>query len=262
MAKFTTYAQVGLIAARQTLASRVAIFGRVTLFSLILLIFSRLWRVAFSVENDLGLSAADLTWYMAATEWIALAIPMLHLEIERDVRNGDLATQLPRPISYLGAQIAKGLGIAAIYLGALIIFGTPITWALAGSGPSSPWALLLVVPLAIVATALAVVVSAIIGLGAFWITDASPLHWVWQKLLFILGGLILPLTFYPTVMQTFGRLSPFGAILNGPANLMLIPDGAAFFEATLRLAVWSTLLVAFATWLYRRALALVDVNGG
>lgn len=260
--KLGKYWYVATTSARHTLASPAGLIGRVALFVVILTIFSRLWRVAFAGGTAPIGDAADLTWYMAVTEWVALAVPFLHYDIEKDVRSGDLASQLPRPCSYLGVQLARGLGITAVQFACLVTFGSAATWALAGSGPDSLVALLLAVPLAAIAAGLLALVATLIGLGAFWITDTAPLHWVWQKLLFILGGLILPVSLYPELLQKIARCTPFAAILNGPAELMRGDAGPAFAEATLRLGAWTVLIAFFARWLYAKALTVVDVSGG
>ena len=75
--KYGKYWYVGLTAARQTLASPASVIGRVALFVVILTIFSRLWRVAYAGGASPAGDAVDLTWYMAVTEWVALAVPFL-----------------------------------------------------------------------------------------------------------------------------------------------------------------------------------------
>ena len=82
-------------------------------FAVILGVFSSLWRAA----GESGLMAAaaprTLLWYLAATEWILMSTPLLHLEIQEAVRRGDVVYQLGRPISYVGAAFAEGVGLLA-----------------------------------------------------------------------------------------------------------------------------------------------------
>ena len=53
---------------------------------------------------------------------------------------------------------------------------------------------------------LAVLSTAAIGLSAFWIVDTSPVYWIWQKLAFVLGGLLLPLELYPDWLRALARI--------------------------------------------------------
>ena len=95
------YASVGVTAIRQSLNERGALVGRMAFYAVILFIFSRLWEVVVERGAVGGLSMKELLWYLAVTEWVMLSMPLVHLQIEADVRRGDIAYLLPRPISYL-----------------------------------------------------------------------------------------------------------------------------------------------------------------
>jgi ABC-2 type transport system permease protein len=101
-----------------------------------------------------------------------------------------------------------------------------------------------------------------IGLLAFWITDVSPVFWVWQKLLFVLGGLMLPIGLYPEWMQRVAALTPFPVILAGPASFVLEGGAVAPHLLAGRLAAWCGLTIAMLWWLYARAAAKLSINGG
>src|SRR5262249_22113880 len=74
---------IGVVAARQAAAARAEVVARVGLYVVILVVFSRLWRAAAGAEV---VGSVELLWYLAATEWVLISIPYVHLEIERDVR--------------------------------------------------------------------------------------------------------------------------------------------------------------------------------
>jgi ABC-2 type transport system permease protein len=98
------------------------------------------------------------------------------------------------------------------------------------------------------------------GLTAFWLGDVTPLFWVWQKLLFILGGLMLPLAIYPEWLQRVAWLTPFPSLLAGPAEFM-IGAGDGWWLA-LRLSAWAFAIALLARVLFRRAVRTLQVNGG
>ena len=256
------YLYVARKAFAEAATKRAELIGRVVFFAIIMLIFSRLWAVAFEAGGVSEGTPRDLTWYMALTEWVALSVPMVHLDIERDVRTGEVSVQLPRPLSYLGLQLAKGFGTAAAQLAAIGIGGGLLTWLVAGGLPTHPLGLALAAPLVALATGLGVVVLALIGLAAFWLQECGPVYWVWQKLLFILGGLILPLSLYPAWLATAARLTPCAALLNLPASLVLHPGAQAFAVALGAQLFWGAVLVVLTAAVYRRALLAIDVNGG
>src|SRR5262249_39678736 len=84
-----------------------------------------------------------------------------------------------------------------------------------------------------------------IGLLATWVKSAAPAFWIWQKLFFVLGGLIIPLSLYPGWLAAIAKATPFAAMVFLPASLV--------FGATA--AQVATLFVAQLGWLFVLALA-------
>jgi ABC-2 type transport system permease protein len=101
-----------------------------------------------------------------------------------------------------------------------------------------------------------------IGLLAFWLHDVSPVYWVCQKLMFVLGGLMLPLEVYPAAMQRIAAFTPFPALLAGPASFMLAHGGATPAALARDLAFWSVVTAVGLGWTFRRAATDVTINGG
>src|SRR5262249_45701217 len=104
-----------------------------------------------------------------------------------------------------------------------------------------------------------------IGLLAFWLEDVSPVFWVAQKLLFVLGGLMLPIDLYPDAMRTAAAFTPFPVMLAGPASLVLPHNGGGFGglgTLAVRLLAWGTVMAVAVWWEFRRARATLTINGG
>jgi ABC-2 type transport system permease protein len=243
---------IAALAARHALHARGEAVARAVFYVAILVVLASLWKA-------LG-AGASYVWYVALTEWIVLAMPLLSVDIEDDVRKGDIAYRIARPVSYLWAKVADGLGNGLTRLLMIGGVGGIAAWALTGTPP--PRGILLALPLATLSFLLLVLWQAALGLLAFWIGDTQPLFWVWQKLLFLLGGLLFPLEVYPEWLQRAAYCTPFAPMLHGWARLAFDPDPALAAQAALLLAAWGVALLAFLAWLYRRALVVLDVNGG
>jgi len=258
------YLAIARASARRAFAERAVLAGRVVFLGVILFIFSRIWEtvLARGALTVSGAGKAELIWYLAVTEWCVLSVPPVFLAIESDVRSGDIACRLVRPVSYVGAQLAEALGETALRLLVLGPTGAAIAFALAGGWPADPWGLLLAAPLGALASALAVLSTAAIGLSAFWIVDTSPIYWIWQKLAFVLGGLLLPLELYPDWLRALARFSPFPAMLWGPGRMAFGFAPGAALETLLELLAWSALVAAGLAWLANRARLRLTVNGG
>ena len=258
------YAAIALASARRALAERGVLAGRVVFLGVILFIFSRVWEtvLARGALTVAGAGKRELIWYLAVTEWCVLSVPHVFLAIEAEVRSGDIACRLVRPVSYLGAQLAEALGETGLRLLVLGPTGAAIAFALAGGWPADPRGLWLALPLGALASVLAVLSSAAIGLSAFWIVDTSPIYWIWQKLAFVLGGLLLPLELYPDWLRALARFSPFPAMVWGPGRMAFGLAPGAALETLLELLVWGVLIGAGLAWLSRSAHARLSVSGG
>ena len=104
--------------------------------------------------------------------------------------------------------------------------------------------------------------EALIGLAAFWTEDISAFRWVYQKISFILGGLLLPLDFYPVWLGRLAKLLPFASIMYAPGRLFVDPAPERLLTTlTLQLG-WLVALGVLFHFLSRHALRRLTINGG
>jgi len=253
---------IAAVSARHLIHARGEAVARAVLYVVILLVFSRLWTVLEGSAALGGLSAASFVWYLAITECVTLAVPLLYASIEEDVRSGEVAYRIARPVSYLWVKLGEGAGDALVRVLMLAAVGTVAAWGFAGGPPPDPRALLLALPLVVLAVAVMVVVQVAIGLSAFWLQEAAPVFWIWQKVLFVLGGLMFPIEIYPQWLQTIARWTPCEPLLHGCGRMAFAYDPQGALLVALRLVAWGAAALALATWLYRRGLRVLDVNGG
>jgi ABC-2 type transport system permease protein len=259
------YLAIARTAFLQQLSERASLIGRCAFYCLILLVFSCLWRTVFAAASaeraGIGRTPGDYVWYLAVTEWIMIAQPASHLDIEADVRNGDIAYQLARPMSYVGAKLAQAFGELALRL--LLLAPVGLTFARVFSGEwAEPRAIALSAIAAIAAAIVLQLSYAAIGLSAIWMHDCTPVYLVWQKLLFVLGGLMVPISLYPAWLRRITRLLPFATLLNGPGQLVLSGDHQHALRLLFELGVWSIFGSAVLWRLERRARATLELTGG
>jgi ABC-2 type transport system permease protein len=264
---YAKYLAIARVAVRQRLSERAALVGRILFYGLILLVFSCLWRTVLGVARAPGADAATPSraagylWYLVVTEWIMLAQPALHLDIEAEVRSGDVAYQLARPLSYVGAKLAEGAGDLVVRLLILapagLAFGRLFSGQWVGAG-----ALALAALAGCVAAWVLLLSYAAIGLCSFWLHDCTPVYLVWQKLAFVLGGLMLPLSVYPDWLQAVAHRLPFAALLNGPGQLVLDPDPRRALHLVLELLGWALLGGGVVMLLERCGRRSIELSGG
>jgi len=246
------FAQLGW---RRAAADRAGGFGRLAFYWLILLIFWALWRA--TPLQELGrpdLDAARLFWYMAVTECVLIAVGFPYREIERDILSGEIAAGLVRPLPHAAARLAEWIGGCCHRLILLGAGGIAIgLWVTGGISIS-----LAVLPAMLLSMAIAMLLVLLchlqLGYAAAWVGTPAPLFWIWQKLTFVLGGLMIPLTLYPEPFGSLTQASPFAAMVFAPASFLLDASSTAIAE-TLGLQLLWLVLIGLMTWLVERAAA-------
>jgi len=257
LTKYAAFARIGFAEAR---AEPGELYARVVFLGVILGVFSALWQAVGGGGSGAG-NRATMVWYLAMTEWVLMSAPLLHFDIEADVRRGDVAYQIARPVSYLGAHVARGVGALAMRAPVLLVAACATGLVFAGP-PAHPAEVARVVAIGIVATFVMSVWYAALGIVAFWLGDIAPVYWIWQKLTFVLGGLLLPLSFYPDIVIRIAKATPFPALLTGPASFVLARPVFGTLELLAWLLVWLIIASAVALLLFRRATRTLQLNGG
>jgi ABC-2 type transport system permease protein len=257
--KYAAFLRIGLSEAWE---QRAEVYGRMLYLQVIVGVFSALWRSVVALGTPLSGSASALVWYLAATEWIVLSVPPIHFQIAEDVRRGDIAYRLPRPISYLGSVFAEALGQLAARLPLLAVSAVCAALLFAGGLPNHRAAFVYVLPFGLAAATLATGFNVLLGLFAFWLDDVMPLHWVWQKLGFVLGGLMLPLDLCPRALQRIAAFTPFPSLMYGPASFLLGANRQRAHSLAIDLASWLVIAGLGTVLVFRRARRALELNGG
>ena len=136
-----------------------------------------------------------------------------------------------------------------------------MVWYLVGPPtPSFGWVL---IPVAICAAWLIdFFLSALIGLLAFVTEDVSGFDWVYSKLTLLLGGLLIPLDFFPAWLRDIALLTPFAYTVYGPARCFVDPAGWRLAEIFTGQLLWILALGLLVLIAYRQSVRWLSVNGG
>jgi ABC-2 type transport system permease protein len=255
------YAAFLRVAAAHARRERGELYGRVAFFAVILGVFSSLRHAVAEAGMPIAADPKALVWYLAITEWIVLSAPPIHVEIQEAIRRGDIVYQLGRPVSYVGAAFAEGLGLLLVRAPLLGATAGVCAFVFTGWTPP-PDVILYVVPFGLAAAALLTALYLWIGLLAFWLEDVSPVYWVWQKLLFVLGGLMMPIELYPELIRRLAPFTPFPSILAGPASFVLHRSSAEAGVHARTLSIWACVTAVAVCWVFRRATSALTINGG
>jgi ABC-2 type transport system permease protein len=194
---------------------------RVGFYLVILIVTSSLWRAALAANNgDLaGYDEVGLLWYIAIAQAAQLGPrPRTIEEVGDEIGSGTVAVQMLRPVSVVGLRIASELGEAILRVGAAAVVAAIGLTLLVGA-PHSTAGALLSLPAALLGCALSVIAQHACGGIAFWLLDARATWFLWSKLVFLLGGLLIPLELLPARVGDVARVLPWASMTYVPGRL-------------------------------------------
>jgi ABC-2 type transport system permease protein len=229
----------------------------------ILFVFRQLYSRVLPPGSSLGgFDGTSVLWYLVLTEAILISSPRLGGLVDEEVRSGQLASYLVRPLSYLAYHRWRFMGEAGVALPVNLCVGGTLALCLAGLPPLAPWQGLAVLVPVTLGFLMHFHVSMVLALSAFWVEDSTPFFWVYQKVLFILGGLLIPLDFFPPWARQIAEALPFSLVLYGPSHLALQFTWAGWRSLVLRQGIWLVVLVGLAEMVFRMGERRVVIHGG
>lgn len=243
--------------------NRLRMTTRFVVYMMLAWVMIGMWRVIYATgHGPVGISLHDMGWYNGIVQMMFFLSPRLFVVIDEDVRSGNIAYFLNRPIPYLWMRLSEGIGALCVHLIVFFTFGTAFLYAYLGAWPSIG-----VVP--VVAALTLLIGGSIIhllfqiccGLGTFWTDDAAFIYNAYMKVMLLLGGIYLPISLYPSFMPTkLIELLPFSSMVGAPSALLI---GVGSFWGVLGLQiVWGAVIMVLLHRFYAVCLRKVEVHGG
>lgn len=249
------------LAVRRTLRDPLALLVALGFYAVVASVISTLWRSAAHGHGGsiAGYTTVQLTWYLYVAE--AAVTPLNPRQIELtgdDIASGAVAVELLRPVSVVGLRIATELGRALPRLAAFAVVGAALAW-LTGGAPPSAVALLLAVPSLLLAVLANLAAQHAVAAAAFWIRDARSAWFLYQKLVFLLGAMLIPIEALPDWLALPAKVLPFSAMAYAPARL-----AAGHVEPLLLVTQlgWVVVLLGAAAAAFRAGERRLQVVGG
>lgn len=239
--------------------------GRSIFILLIMYIFVQLWTAVYQSQGTTeiaGLTLANAIWYFLFAEVIELGKFRHDTVISDEVKDGSIAYTLVRPYHYLVYHFCNGLGDTLVKMLLVFLLGAPIALIYAGL----PTINLLHLPLVLLVMGFGLLIdfcaASMIGLMAFVMEDTFSLRLIYQKLIFILGGLLIPVDFLPDWLQRIARVLPFNLTTYAPAKLFVAFSWSQFWQILPWQVIWLLILGGLLAWQYHWATQRLAVNGG
>lgn len=248
-------------ASRRVTAQPAGMLVSLGFYLVVTAVLSSVWRVAADAKGGavVGYTAVALTWYIATSEAVTISLNARMIEeTGESISSGAIAVELLRPVSSLVIRVAMELGQSLPRLGAIIAIGA-VYASIAGGAPPHVGAAVLAVPAMVLAITCNLVAQHAFAAASFWIRDSRSTWFLYQKLVFVLGGMLMPLEVLPDGAEAVARYLPFMAMAYAPARI-----ASGHFEPWL-LAVqlaWLVALAAAAVYAFGRGEERLRVVGG
>jgi ABC-2 type transport system permease protein len=264
LSKAVKYAAIGRLSLRNQFAYVYDFLTRSLFMIIIMYIFIQLWRVTFQGEgSDLieGYSYEQIIWYIIFAEAITLASPSIATRIEEEVKGGDVGYKLARPVSYIAMHYVTYAGEFVVRLLVNLCVGS-LLGLLAFGIPHFGLGWVGFFAAAAGAMTVQFMLGMIIALCAFWVEETRGIEFVYNKLLFTIGGMLMPIEFMPDALQRVCAWLPFRAVLYFPSRTAVRFDAPLLLEMIGVQLLWIIVLLAVVALIYRKGVKMLHVNGG
>jgi ABC-2 type transport system permease protein len=257
------YATVFGIASRDQLVYLPSFLARNLFFVVVMFVFFSLWRAIYGgASTFVGFTMVQMVWYLTFTEAIELSQSRIFLPISEEVKDGTVAYSVNRPYSYVFFWISRGMGENLVKVVPLLAEGFILALIMVGPLPgyfrALPVGLLAIVMGILIGTSL----QMIIGLLAFWFEEVMPFWWIIQKLVFVIGGMFIPIDVYPDWLQRFSRFTPFAFAAYWPATVFVDFSRSRVVTTLAGQALYVAVFLVIAVVLFRVAVRKLHVQGG
>jgi ABC-2 type transport system permease protein len=230
----------------------------------ILFIFIRIWTIVYSGKSAIeGFSLTEMLWYFAFTETLVLSFNLYRITaLGEEIKTGALSNSLLKPYNFIGREFSL---VSSSLIFNFILFGaaaTIMTYIFIGPINLTFFGLAATFVTIILAMLLNFCIMSSIGFVALWTEESSSLYWMYQKIIFVLGGMLIPLEFYPDWLRGVLNYLPTSFIVYGPAKLFVHFSFLDFIKLIAGQIFWIAIAFMIMILIYTKGIRKVSINGG
>lgn len=227
-----------------------------------MMIFSAFYAETFS-SQPLSLSEA-ITFIWLGQALLQLVPWNFDKEVEVQIRNGNVAYEMIRPLDLYGYWYFKALAMRFVptFLRSLPLF-TMAGLFFGLSSPASSLSLLAFFVSVLFSLLLSAAITTFVMITFFWTISGEGIMRLLPHIAMLLSGLVVPLPLFPSWMHPFINAQPFRGIIDIPSRLYtgVIPPSEAFFYFAFQLG-WTLLFFLLGKMLLNRAIKSFVIQGG
>jgi len=247
---------------QQHLTYRVANFAGIFTNAFFLVMRAYVFEACYVARDTIGgLSVTQAVTFASVTQCVLMVAPQWGaIGVGANVRSGQIAVDLLRPVDFVTAVLSGRLGVSAYYAVVRMLPMLALAAALGILEAPTPGGLLAFLVTLALGALLANAILLLVEVSSFWIESERGVRYVVMGLALLPSGLLLPVAWFPEPLRTLFRLTPFPYTMNLPAEAWL---GTAdlWTGITVQLA-WLVALLAACRLAVRAGTRRLQVHGG
>ncbi len=187
-------------------------------------------------------------YYLLISLVYPLTVSKIDDQIDELTHTGEINTTLLKPLSLFRWLYAKDLSEKFILF--LILF--PVFIIISLKYFLNPFSIVLLLISFLLCFTLSFSLSFFVGLFCFWVDEFWAVHNVKHVVIQLLGGVILPYTFFPSAVAFWLRFTPFPYLVNLPVRVIQNSVNPMDFLLTV---FWIIVFIYLGRWLLRQAVS-------
>ena len=228
-----------------------------------------LWRAIYKSSESAvieGFTFNQMIVYMLIAFLTNLLVSTdVSSNISREVKDGSIAINLIRPISYSQRMMFQSVGViffnfVIVFIPAFIVI-TLVFYNLEGS--ISIFNILMYFISSILSMILTFYYSYCFGLLSFKITNMWGLSQIMQAITRLISGALIPLSFFPEVVGKIFNILPFSSMISTPTLIYLGKlNGLELIKGILIQVIWVLIFIAISKWIWNKLIKQLTILGG
>ena len=212
-----------------------------------------------------GITVQGAITYAALTQALIGYLSLFHwFELMDTVYTGEIATDLLKPMNYIGYWLAKDFGRALVQFilrGIIIIAGYALIFDLLWPQGWQQWAALAITVL--LSWLISFFWRFLVNLAAFWSPNARGALRFTFIFSWFFSGFLMPLRFFPDWVIRISYLTPFPHALNTVVEIFLgVLQGPELIQALIYQVLWIIGLMLIAQLVLRAGVRRLVILGG
>lgn len=262
----TKYFEISKLTFLNSLAYKYDFIASSAFVALIIFILINLWKVVYSTYGSNGLiegfTINMMIWYLIMSESLSVSPGRVIEKIGDEIQSGEIAQYLNKPYNYILFKFAMNLGTTLLKFVTTLVIGGAVALLFVG-GFHFQWQFFPFMLIAIIlGLTLNFLMMAAIGVLGLWLEDTRGLNFIYTKLLFVVGGMLLPLDLFPPWLASICSKLPFSHIAYFPSKLFVFFTWEEMKRTIIGQVVWICIIALIVAFAYQFVLKRISINGG